>query len=118
MTAPLFDLDEHGYPTDEWIAEFEKYQFKDFSEAGQWLLEELPKIGNQIGYCRITITDAVDRLDRKVKRIDFATGGWSGCEELIETAVRKMWIAQLHTKWERGGLFTFEVPVSYLKESS
>jgi hypothetical protein len=50
-----------------------------------------------------------DEWDRTHHQLTFITGGWSGCEETIGVALKTMASLFTHSKWERGGLFEFDV---------
>ena len=95
-------FDENQYPTEQCLAEIEKYvgeyepgkQFGTFPEDILTLLEEM------IERC----TYASGEWDGEYFR--FSTGGWSGCEDFIEAlhSGRIGWVRQLFLhKWERGG---------------
>ncbi len=51
--------------------------------------------------------------DRKVWGIKMITGGWSGNEDLIRALKgNKFFFLLYHKRWEAGGLWYFEIPIS------
>lgn len=107
--ATWFECDD-GYPTDESIERLSKSAL-GWREAESFLLDDLPEIKNGISCMSVDIEDA-ERHGRPVKRITYVTGGWSGAEELMGAMLDNMTIKLLQTKWERGGLFEFEIPIT------
>lgn len=100
---------EDGYPTEESIERLSNANLS-WEEADRFLLLDLPEIKKGIGCMSVDIEDA-DRHGRPVKRVTYVTGGWSGAEDLIAAMLDNATIKLMHTKWLRGGLFEFEVPV-------
>ena len=108
--APSLDTPEadgDGYLTEEWLDLLRAKEFT-VSEARQFLLETFPEAAELMQpYATIRISDV---KDRPAKEIYFATGGWSGCEDLIEAMLSQPLIAYHHTQWKRGGAYWFEAP--------
>ena len=113
---PQFDC-EDGYPVDAAIDALRNHEFSPGS-AARFLVIDLPSIAEQISCMSVRISDATAEFGRgQVKAIEYHTGGWSGAEELINTMLSHFWIRHLHTKWERGGHFYFEVPTLFLSRN-
>lgn len=75
---------------------------------------DLPEIAKGIS-CLSVSTESSERWGEwgePIIAVAFHTGGWSGAEDLIDAMLRNFWINHLHTKWERGGHFYFELPVT------
>ena len=62
------------------------------------------------------VTEIDDEIDGECFRVRFATGGWSGAEELIEVVLAHFWMRHFHVEWQRGGLYIFHVPKRYFEE--
>lgn len=96
-------LDGHGYPTTEGL-DF----LRTFTGSAHQLVEHVAEVmrpGGGVSVERIT-----DDFDRPVQRVYMATGGWSGCEEVIGHMERSFfWFAYWQTS-QRGGGYTFHVP--------
>ena len=103
-----FECDD-GYPTDESLERLEKCEFTP-ATARAFLTDDLPAIAGQIAYMQVWTEDARDDFDKPVVRVSYATGGWSGAEDLIDAMLSHFWIRYYHTMWKRGGLFVFELP--------
>lgn len=115
---PPFEIDGNGYPTEEWLSAFECCELDSFKEAASFLVNDLPRIAEQIGYCTCRVTDCTTVLREPAKVVEFSTGGWSGAEELIVVMLKKLPINYMYTKWERGGRHTFEVPIAWLDQDN
>ncbi len=100
---------EEGYLTDEWLDALRTHKF-DWTTAALFLVHDLPSLTNHISSCLAGVKKA-----RLAKRVEFHTGGWSGAEELIDTALSHFWVHHYHNKWQRGGHFYFEVPNRILR---
>lgn len=108
MTAPTFDAD--GYPTDETIEAIEKWPYQDaagcldFARAAwhwpDWANEDIT--AHEAGVLRANPGERYAR---------FATGGWSGNEEIIAALKANGMVRSL--TWQlsaRGGLHIFQYP--------
>lgn len=100
---------DQGYPTEQGISGLRAHRF-DPRDAARFLVVDLPRISARISCCSVS----VDRIEGvpggSFWRVGFATGGWSGAEELVSTMLGHFWIRQCQVAWERGGWFQFEVP--------
>ena len=56
------------------------------------------------------------RYFRQGNAVYFSTGGWSGCEELLDAMLRHFWIRELKVQWRRGGHYIFELPEWWLNK--
>ena len=113
MTAPEIVIDSDHYPTEDSLAAFEAYRFPDdCREAARWLVEELPQVARKIGNCGCRRFEHPGHVT-----IRFATGGWSGAEELIAAVLKhRMLRIAFYSCWKRGGLHVFIVPRKFLEE--
>lgn len=115
--AEWFECDADGYPEEESLERLRALGTSPLGmemwEAARFLVFDFPEISNQIACCRVEVRD--DESE-PVKRIEFVTGGWSGAEELIGVMLKHFWVSHMHDRWERGGLFTFEVPLLWLTD--
>jgi hypothetical protein len=109
--VPAFESDGEGYPADEWLDAFEAYELGSLHRAARFLVEDFPAACGQVACCWVTVEDTDEGLD---KLVSFATGGWSGAEDLITAMLKKAPIRYFHTKWERGGYYEFRVPLRLL----
>lgn len=50
-----------------------------------------------------------EMFDRKEWRATFITGGWSGCEEVIDAVRGTFFDIMFASKWERGGLWEYQI---------
>lgn len=98
---------EDGYPTEEFLNALDCADV-NYEEAKKILTEYLPSWCENISCCWIKISD---KPNSNVKKIEFSTGGWSGAEDLISILLKKIYIQMFYAAWQRGGHFTFEVPV-------
>lgn len=106
----LIEIDGDGYPTDDSMARFKAFEWTGRA-ADFFLVHEFPDLMSNITFARIETEDTVDGFNKDICRIIFATGGWSGCEEIIGTMLSQFWIKHRHTVWKRGGYYEFEVPI-------
>jgi hypothetical protein len=99
---------EGGYLTDAWLDRLRACFFS--LHDGARFLAWLPNIKPHLACCVIKVEHGETDLGSPVEFIEFHTGGWSGAEELISVMLEHFWIRYFHTKWGRGGHFSFEVP--------
>jgi hypothetical protein len=111
---PEFDSDE-GYLTDEWLEAFRSMELSP-RDAARFVVDYFPQAVELLSCAEVEVEDGLDFLGKPVKRVDFWTGGWSGAEDLIAAMLGHFWIKHLHTAWQRGGRFQFEVPTRLLAE--
>ena len=101
-----FNLDDDGYPTEEFIDFIKKFDAKtmsifDFIElwrANWWM----PDWGFHI-----------KRKYKGIVRILVSTGGWSGNEETISAIKSNFWLRQLlgYYQWNTGGHYKFRIKI-------
>lgn len=94
--------DYHGYPTKRELKKIKRYRgtlpgFFDYV-ASLWV--------NGAG---VIDEEYEDEWGNKNLRITFITGGWSGCEETIGVVLKTTASLFTHSKWERGGLYEFDL---------
>jgi hypothetical protein len=115
---PSVEWDDDGYP----LAESDDFAgwdnlSLDFVKAARFLLDELPFAATQC-CCACSVEDGFDELfgDRRVKRIEFSTGGWSGAESLIGFIESRLDTRHFMLSWRRGGHYVFEIPKRFYAE--
>ena len=87
--TPVIDID--GYPTEETVEFLEKHKnFKNAKEAMDFALKALEKM------CYATVK-------RENNYIYIATGGWSGCEDIVRAMKKNIWIHNLKIATLSGG---------------
>ncbi|MGO9236682.1 MAG: hypothetical protein ACLP4V_22380 [Methylocella sp.] len=121
MSETLFELitgieSSEGYLTDAWLDRLRAFEFSP-QEAAQFLAW-LPNIKPHLACCTINRSQGETDLGSPADLIEFHTGGWSGAEELIAAMLEHFWIQYFHTKWSRGGHYTFEIPRKFLQAPS
>jgi hypothetical protein len=110
------DVDNDGYPNDEVIDQICKAD--DISHAARWLVETFPKLVESIPYGYVNVEDDADDFGSPMKVVKYSTGGWSGQEAFINAVESSMLGVLYLYSWQRGGHYTFRVPVSHLKVST
>jgi hypothetical protein len=105
-------VDNDGYLEDEWLETLRRRPFSA-KEAAQFLVETFPKAVRLMWCPSVEVTEESDGI-QDCWKIRFATGGWSGAEELIDAVLAHFWMRHHHTVWKRGGLYIFEVPKAFL----
>lgn len=100
-------LDDHGYPTAEWLQFIKEYapdeslpliRFIDMVLIDRWWM---PDWGFKL-----------HRAYRGVRKLELHTGGWSGNEETIEAILSNMHLTHFsmrYVKWTTGGHYYFEI---------
>lgn len=86
-------VDSDGYPTDEFRELFQH------SMSGRELLDGAAEYFNASGYGK------ADQLGTEYR---FVTGGWSGCEEVINLLMTNIASIMLWESSHRGGLHVFD----------
>lgn len=115
---PKIELDDEGYPTEESLDAIRRFRLESRGDRRQWeeaaieILDDAMakwwprEILVKVDYAKC------DLLGDNVKRFTFATGGWSGNESIIRAFQYNFLLWNLYwVKSERGGIYTFEVPV-------
>jgi len=94
---------EGGYPCDDKVEEITMIAA---DLAQEWLRDVLPTVWTSIGcygYARVDDTE-------DTREVYIATGGWSGCEQVINAILKNFWLRQyLHTRVS-GGAYVFRIP--------
>lgn len=96
------DVDADGYPDDDRIDEVAMVAMMD---ARRWLHDELPHLWDSIRRGRVSTRETFGG-----KEIHVYTGGWSGCESLINAVLKHIMMARYCKEQTRGGGYTFVVP--------
>jgi hypothetical protein len=93
---PVIDID--GYPTEETVEFLENWKnFKDAKEAMDFALKVLEKM-----HCAT--------IKRENNYIYIATGGWSGCEDIIRAMNKNIWFSHLLIASLSGGGYYYADP--------
>jgi len=96
MNEPVIDID--GYPTDDTVEFLEHWQnFKDDKEAMDFALKALKKL------CYATVK-------QENNYIYIATGGWSGCEDIIRAMKKNFYCSNLLIASLYGGGYYYADP--------
>lgn len=107
-TYPLTLDAEGGYPSEQRVEEITMIAWVD---ARRWLHDEFPRLWKSLNACGyIEVEETTDIMDKPALRIYVATGGWSGCEEVIEAMLGHFWIRHYLRETRSGGGYTFIVP--------
>jgi hypothetical protein len=88
-----------GYPEEEDLKRL--VECANDSEGFEQTAAMLSELCELTGYARVKLES---------KRLEIATGGWSGCEELISTVRHTLWYVKYWESTHRGGLWIWEVP--------
>ena len=89
--------------------------FEFSPQDGAQFLTWLPNIKPHLACCTINRSHGETDRGSPAELIEFHTGEWSGAEELIAAMIEHFWIRCFHTKWTRGGHYTFEIPTKFLQ---
>jgi hypothetical protein len=93
---PVIDID--GYPTEETVEFLSNYKnFIDAKEAIGFAMSAL----EQMGYATIK---------KENNYIYIATGGWSGCEDIIRAMKKNIWFSHLLIASLSGGGYYYANP--------
>jgi len=117
MAETIYDLiqsldSKDGYLADAWLDRLRAFDFKVGDSAR--FLAWLPNIKPHLACVRIDLLRGETDLGEPARLLEFHTGGWPGAEDLITAMLGHFWIAYFHTKWCRGGHYTFEIPQTHL----
>ena len=104
---------EDGYLTAAWLERLRAIEFTVHAAAR--FLVWLPNIKPHLACCFLSLAHGETDLGKPAHFLEFHTGGWSGAEELIDAMLGHFWIKYFHTKWLRGGHFTFAIPEAQLR---
>lgn len=91
------------YPTKSQIKKIKK-----FKGTPEQFIDYIGSLWNPTGL--IKIEDCVNDFGPPEKFVTLITGGWSGCELVVEVVSKTMFSLFFHSKWERGGLYEYRVP--------
>ncbi len=116
MSETLFNLisgveSSDCYLTDAWLDRFRAFGVSP--QDGAQFLAWLPNIKPYLACCTVNRNHGETDLGSSAEFIEFHTGGWSGAEELRTAMLEQFWIRYFHTKWSRGGHYTFEIPTKF-----
>ena len=115
INAPELDIDEDGYPTEDSLEQLQRWLDENPELSAEFMLGPFCETPRYITGCSIERYD----VDEKRTAVTFHTGGWSGAESYIETILRCGSIYVLYyAKWERGGHYTFIVPIPKKEDAS
>ena len=97
-------LDENGYPTDEALEAIARWTGTPRVLLDDLLAPIFEPYGN------LTISTDIDEYAKPVRKVRFATGGWSGCESAIGALRQNFFWFLWWTTSTRGGVTEFEIP--------
>ena len=101
--------EDGNYLDGDWLDALRHRPFT-YKEAAHFLVETFPRAVGLMWCPFVSVTDEISEIHGDVRRVRFATGGWSGAEELIEIILSHFWMKHFHVLWRAGGLFIFDVP--------
>lgn len=111
------NLDENGYPSDERLKQIS--ETPAIEDGARWMVDVFPSLANSMspfGVCEVV--DECNSFDEPVKRIEFYTQGWSGCEDFIGAVLANTMLRMMYYEaWRRGGHHTFVVTQNAYEES-
>jgi hypothetical protein len=98
-------LDDNGYPTAAALVALDR-----FHGSPRDLVHHVSELVRDYGV--FAVDDMADEWGRASKRLTLVTGGWSGCEEVIERLSDTMFhFSYWESSW-RGGKHTYVVPAN------
>lgn len=114
-SCPMIEMDDDApYPTDEWLERLRTWHPESVIDAMLFFVYDLPEILethlSPYGYCKVT-EDKDGRF-----HVYTATGGWSGCEDVMRAIDRSsmkdlgMWRWMWWEMSQRGGACTWVIP--------
>ena len=80
-SCPEIDVEEGPYPTEEWIDKLGSWKPESFHDARLFFCHDLPEIFDTHLWPYGTSKCVEDKDGRT--HLYLATGGWSGCEEVL-----------------------------------
>jgi hypothetical protein len=101
------EIDGDGYPNEDRVDEIGMVAMVD---ARRWLHDEFSELWASIPSAGISGREVQDTMGRAAKEIRIATGGWSGCESVIDAVLKHVMMARYCTERRVGGGYTFVVP--------
>lgn len=105
--------EDGSYLDDDWLDALRRRPFTA-KEAAQFLVRDFPTAVGLMWCPSVGVTEATSELGESVVRVRFATGGWSGAEELIGIVLEHFWMRHFYVLWRAGGLYIFEVGKEWL----
>lgn len=105
---------EDGYPSEERVEEIRMVAAVD---ARRWLHDEFPFLWGSLPCGSVEVREAKDIVDRPARRIRVATGGWSGCEDVIYAVLGHFMMATYCKERHSGGAYVFVVPHEERKDA-
>lgn len=115
MSIDSLEVDADGYPSDAALERIRALESDGPAEWKRFMLEDFERLAEELPYAAVkAFTRKHDYFRGKdVRRIEFATCGWSGCEDFIGAVLSVKMIEMLYyVEWRRGGLHVFEVPMT------
>lgn len=105
-----FDVDQYGYPSEQVE---DHIRMIPYTRAREWLHDVFPDLWRTLPSASIkvhSVRDAYTVEPRMTKHIRIATGGWSGCESIVNAVLDHFALQVYLTEQRCGGGYTFEVP--------
>lgn len=106
------EVDGDGYPSEAALEEIRRLREATPQQLQEFMLYSFVPLAEEIRMGTVRAwwrTDELFGCERL--RIEFTTGGWSGCEDFIDAVLSVPMIRMCYYyMWRRGGYFAFEVP--------
>ena len=105
MMIETLEVDDAGYPSEAALEKIEALKDADPREIWEFMRHRFVTCGRELNHGKCEVSE-----DSGIMRVEFVTGGWSGCEDFVG-AVLSVPLVQLvyYAEWKRGGLHVFEV---------
>ena len=103
------DLEVEGaYPSEEKVEEIRLIAWKD---ARRWLHDEFPRLWASVSFRDgVDVEETTSTAGQPALKIRVATGGWSGCEDVIDAVLSHFALRHYLRETLSGGAYTFIVP--------
>lgn len=103
----MSNLDNEGYPTEEFLEYIRNFDFEDAVNPNEYL-QEL-----EDGWWMPEWGFTLHRPYRGYRKLELHTGGWSGNEDTIQALQDSFFFTMFWEKTYRGGHYYFKIP--YIK---
>ena len=108
MTLPDDLLDEHGYPTEEWLEYIRGFRPETPADIEEFVADL------RTGWWMPDWGIVLRRRRSGQRALELHTGGWSGNEEIVEAITGNFMICHMlgYYMWRRGGHYYFRFRTS------
>lgn len=100
-------LDEHGYPTDEWLN-----FIKSFVPTKEITIMDFVTKYLKNGWWESDWGFVLRKKYKGKRKLELHTGGWSGNSEIIDVLINNMYLTHFkmnYVMWRSGGHYYFEI---------